>query len=220
MVGLGVLVINAAAQTLPRDGRSHRNTVLKPLVNFRIDIGTEGETLVSSVDGDTILIIPTGTDTIAGIINAAAHGQFIALTWSDAEELVLPIDIHQIGGEVTGCIGTCVSLSVRSRQSLATIGPTGIVHILVAEFATVHGETCSVIVIGGCTLASELLDIVAVEGILLHPNPFFGRSKVNLALHLLPAPCAVELHARLAALTMLGGDEHYAVGATRTVDGR
>ena len=220
MVGLGVLVVDATAQALPGDGRSHRDAVLEPLVDLRIDIGAKGEALVAGVDGNTFLVVPAGADAIAGVIDTAAHGELVALAGGDAEELVLPIDVHQVGGEITGSIGRGVGLGVGSRKSLATVGPTGIVHVLVAELAAVHGKTCSVIVIGGSALVAELLYIAAVEGILLHPDPLFGRSEVDLALHLLPAPCAVELDAGLAALAVLGGDEHYAVGTTRTVDGR
>ena len=220
MVGLGVLVVDAAAQALPAHGRSYGEAELEPLVDLRIDIGAEGETTIAGVDSDTVLVVPAGADAVAGVVDAAAHGQLVALGGCGAEELVLPVDVHQVGGEVAGSIGRGVGLGVGSRKSLATVGPTGIIHILVAELAAVHGKTCSVIVIGGSALVAELLYIAAVEGILLHPDPLFGRSEIDLALHLLPAPGAVELDAGLAALAVLGGDEHHAVGTTRTVDGR
>ena len=101
---------------IPRHGRSQINTQRNTVKYCSLHIGTQIESFIRSVDGNTFLIYITQTHTVTGLVGRIRYRQRIILFGSQAENLILPVNSHQV--------------------TISGLRPTGIIYI-----RCIHGTT-------------------------------------------------------------------------------
>ena len=177
-------------------------------------IGTRRQLAVTGVDDDTFLTHIAGGDTISGVLAVAGHGELVVMHRRQTEHLFLPVNVHQIFLELRQYI----SFQIIDIQPFAAISPAGIIHGFVVMPACIL-KPRGVIIGYLCAQRTVFSHVLRVVVTCTVGYPLLRRHHIYSPLHLLQTPVGRQLYLQFLSFgSGLGGDQHYAVSTSRTVD--